>query len=311
MDCFSPLEQELRTQLPTLALRIMEPMAKHTAFRIGGPARLMALPKTEQELSLLCSIAASYGIQPYFMGNGSNLLVADEGLHGLVIKTFDGISKLKLLEDDVLFVGSGVLLSKAATFAKQNGLSGLEFAHGIPGTMGGAVVMNAGAYGGEMKDVVTKTEFCNPLTGEMGSFEGEEHQFIYRGSAFSHGERVITGVYLRLKPGEREQIAQTMEELSRRRRESQPLDLPSAGSTFKRPTGHYAAALIDQAGLKGLQVGGARVSEKHAGFVVNVGGATCHDVLSLVAKIKRKVKEQFGVSLELEVKVWGTDPSNP
>ncbi len=309
MDRFLQLEEEIRAQLPTLALRQKEPMAKHTSFRIGGPARLMAFPKTAQELSRLCQVAAAHDVVPYFMGNGSNLLVADEGIEGFVIQRFDGLSELRLVEEGVLFAGSGVLLSKAATFAKQHGLSGLEFAHGIPGTVGGAVTMNAGAYGGEMKDVVVKTEFCHVLTGTMDAFEGEAHQFVYRGSAFTGGGRVVTGVYFSLTPGDPVVIGEKMEELSRRRRESQPLDLPSAGSTFKRPEGYFAAALIDQAGLKGLQVGGARVSEKHGGFVVNTGGATCRDVLELVAQIRRRVQEQFGVLLELEVKVWGMEPS--
>ncbi|MGI6497469.1 MAG: UDP-N-acetylmuramate dehydrogenase [Oscillospiraceae bacterium] len=308
MDRLLALEQEIKAQCPTLMLRQNEKMAKHTSFRIGGPARLMAFPKTEQELSLLCRLAAANGVTPYIMGNGSNLLVADKGIDGFVIQTFDGLSALRTLDDGVLFAGSGVLLSRVATFAKRQGLSGLEFAHGIPGTVGGAATMNAGAYGGEMKDIVFKTEFCDLLTGEMGTVEGDAHAFVYRGSAFSKGGRVVTGVYFRLTPGSPEAIGKQMDALSRRRRESQPLDLPSAGSTFKRPQGAFAAALIDQAGLKGLQVGGARVSDKHGGFVVNAGGATCKDVLELIAQVKRQVQEQFGVLLELEVKVWGMEP---
>jgi UDP-N-acetylmuramate dehydrogenase len=308
MDRFLQLEQELNKMLPSLALRKQEPMQRHTAFRIGGPVRLMALPKSAEELAVLCRLSAAHGVRPYFMGNGSNLLVADDGLDGLVIKLHDGFSSMRLLEGGILFAESGVLLAQAAVFAKQNGLSGLEFAHGIPGTVGGAVIMNAGAYGGEMKDVVLRTEFCRADTGEAGSVSGEAHQFVYRGSAFSDGTRVITGVYFQLTPGDPVEIGKKMEELSRRRRESQPLDLPSAGSTFKRPAGHYAAALIDQAGLKGFSVGGAQVSPKHAGFVVNYDHATCQDVLSLVEQVQRQVKEQFGVSLELEVKIWKSEP---
>ena len=307
MDRVSQLEQSLRARMPALDLRAEEPMSRHTAFRIGGPARLMALPKTASELSELCKWAAEQGIAPYFMGNGSNLLVADQGLSALVVKTCDGLSRLSITDDGLLFAESGALLSKAAQFAKQQGLSGLEFAHGIPGTVGGAITMNAGAYGGEMKDVVWKTAFCHAATGEPGVLEGADHGFVYRGSAFSNGGRVITGVYFRLTPDDPAEIAARMEDLARRRRESQPLDLPSAGSTFRRPEGHYAAALIDRAGLKGLQVGGAQVSPKHAGFVVNVGGATCADVLALIGQIKTRVKQMFDVELELEVKVWGAD----
>ena len=311
MDRFLQLEQVLEEKLPLLVLRKQEPMQKHTAFRIGGPARLMAFPKSKQDLSELCRLASTCGIKPYFMGNGSNLLVADEGLDALVIKLYDGLSEMRLLADGCLFAESGVLLSKVASFAKENSLSGLEFAHGIPGTVGGAVMMNAGAYGGEMKDVVIRTEFCDVSTGMPGSLLGNEHQFAYRNSAFSDGSRIITGVYFQLKPGDPIEIEQKMGELAHRRRESQPLEMPSAGSTFKRPAGHYAAALIDQAGLKGFSVGGAQVSSKHAGFVVNYDHATCQDVLDLISEIKKIVKERFGVLLELEVKIWPSDMRAP
>lgn len=304
MERFSQFQRALQAAMPNLPLRREEPMAKHTSFRIGGPVKLMALPQTANELEMVCKIAYEWDMIPRIMGNGSNLLVSDEGLDAFVVKTFDGVGDIRRLGEGTIFAGSGALLSKTASFACRCGLKGMEFAHGIPGTIGGAVVMNGGAYGGEIKDIVVKTTYFDLKTGEAGELTEKEHAFAYRTSAYAAGGRVITGVYLQLDPGDPVAIRETMTELSRRRQESQPLDLPSAGSTFKRPEGHYAAALIDQAGLKGLTVGGARVSEKHAGFIVNGGGATCADVLQLIELVRQRVYDAFGVMLELEVKVW-------
>lgn len=307
MDSFSLLEARILAALPGIELRRQEPMARHTSFHIGGPAKLMALPKTEEELEALLGITREADIVPLLMGNGSNLLVADEGLSALVIKTFEGLGEIRLEKERELVVQSGALLSKTASFALKCGLSGLEFAHGIPGTIGGGVVMNAGAYGGEMRDVVTESVYWDEQTGTIKKAVGQTHAFSYRHSIFSDGGKHIFHVRMRLTPDDPRAIRTRMESLSRRRRESQPLDIPSAGSVFRRPKGQFAAALIDQAGLKGVSVGGAQVSQKHAGFIVNRGEATCRDVLNLIQLVRRRVFDAFGVRLELELRVLGMD----
>ncbi|MDD4715471.1 MAG: UDP-N-acetylmuramate dehydrogenase [Oscillospiraceae bacterium] len=307
MNLFSVLEERILARFPDVELRKNEPMEQHTSFRIGGPALLMVLPKTEEELLELCRIARETDVEPLVIGNGSNLLVADEGISAFVVKTFDGLKEIRLEGDHELVVQSGALLSQAASFALNRGLSGMEFAQGIPGTIGGAVVMNAGAYGGEMRDVVTETSYLDLKTGEIRKACGQAQEFSYRNSIFSNGEKIIFRVRLRLRPDDPESIRARMESYSRRRRESQPLDRPSAGSTFKRPQGHFAAALIDQAGLKGFTVGGAQVSPKHAGFIVNLGNATCGDVLRLVEQVRKRVLYNSGVRLDLEVRVLGAD----
>jgi len=219
-----------------------------------------------------------------------------------MIKTFDGLGTVRLDGETALYAESGVLLSRLAVFAMEHALSGLEFAHGIPGTLGGAVTMNAGAYGGEMAQVVLETSYLD-CAGNPGIVRGKEHGFSYRNSIFSGAERFILGARLELKPGERAQIRADMARLSQQRRSKQPLEYPSAGSTFKRPEGHYAGALIEQCGLKGLFVGGAQVSEKHAGFLINRGGATCADMLRLMDKVRETVLRQTGVELEPEVRI--------
>ena len=301
MERLDTLREKLKRVCPDLTLLEGEPMAKHTTFRVGGPAALMALPGSAEQAALVVREAAEEGIVPVFLGNGSNLLVPDEGLDAFVIKTTDGLDRITR-EGDCLEVESGVPLSRLAVFARDNGLTGLEFAHGIPGSLGGAVTMNAGAYDGEMAQVVTSVTYLTP-TGQRETTK--RFDFSYRHSAFSDGSRLILGATLQLSPGDPEEIRTRMADLMERRKSKQPLEYPSAGSTFKRPPGHFAAALIDQCGLKGLTVGGAQVSEKHAGFVINKGGATCTDILVLMKEVQRRVYEQTGVQLEPEVKLLG------
>ena len=303
MDRFEQLAAALRAGCPDLELREQEPMSRHTTFRIGGPVRLMALPKTEKEAQAVLKTAWELECPPFFLGNGSNLLVADAGYEGFVLKLARGMDQVQEVNRR-LVAGSAMLLSQLAWAALGRGLAGLEFAHGIPGTLGGAVFMNAGAYGGEMAQVVTAVT-CLTRRGELETVPADRCAFSYRHSAFSDGSRLILRVEFSLPQGDPEEIRAKIEDLARRRKEKQPLEWPSAGSMFKRPPGHFAAALIDQCGLKGLTVGGAQVSEKHAGFVVNRGGATCADVLALVDQVRERVLRQTGVELEMEVRVLG------
>ena len=261
----------------------------------------MALPKTAGEAKAAVKTARELGIEPFFLGNGSNLLVADEGYPGFIIKLtwdFDGIREV----NRGLETGGAVLLSRLSNALVGRGLTGLEFAGGIPGSVGGAVTMNAGAYGGEMAQVLESVTFLDEA-GEVCTLPASECGFGYRKSIFSQRKCLILRARFRLEQGDGYAIKARMDELTAKRREKQPLEYPSAGSMFKRPPGHFAAALIDQCGLKGLTVGGAQVSEKHAGFVVNRGGATCGDVLALVDQVKEEVLRQTGVELEMEVKV--------
>ena len=296
--------ERLREAMPQLALREQEPMAAHTSFRIGGPAEAMAFPAREEELAQLLAFASREGIPCLLLGAGSNLLAPDEGLAGLVIGTRDGLRGLCLEEKTTILAQSGVTLARLAGFAAEHGLTGLEFAQGIPGTVGGGIFMNAGAYGGELSDCAVLTRVVFP-DGTDRSYRGAEQGLRYRGSVFQTLDGAVSAVRFCLQPGEREQIQEKMRELAARRREKQPLDLPSAGSTFKRPVGGFAAALIDQAGLKGTRVGGAAVSEKHAGFVVNLGGATAEDVKRLIALVQQRVLETSGIQLEPEIRILG------
>ena len=301
MDRFEMLRRALNERCPALELREQEGMTRHTTFRLGGPVRLMALPKTRQEAVCAVRTAWEMELDPFFLGNGSNLLVPDEGVERFVVKLMDGLTDCRV-EGETIYAESGLLLSRLANTALEQGLTGLEFAHGIPGTLGGAVTMNAGAYEGEMAQVVTAVECLNT----DGSVERvTDCGFGYRHSHFSDGKRLILGAELKLNRGDRGEIRARMDDLMDRRRSKQPLEYPSAGSMFKRPAGHFAAALIDQCGLKGYTVGGAQVSEKHAGFVVNRGGATCGDVLRLVDGVRERVLKETGVELEMEVKLLG------
>ena len=298
MKPFDQLKAQLNIRCPSLAVLEQEPLSRHTSFRIGGPAALMALPADREQAVLAARVAAELGIQPFFMGNGSNLLAPDEGVDRFVIKT-SGMRACSV-EGGVITADSGITLARLATFAREHSLTGLEFAHGIPGTLGGAVTMNAGAYGGEMAQVVREVT-CLTHDGKVETVT--EFDFGYRRSAFSDGGRLILGASMELAPGHADEIGARMEELAQQRRSKQPLEYPSAGSMFKRPEGYFSAALIDQCGLKGLTVGDAQVSEKHAGFVVNRGQATCADVLHLVEQVKARVQAETGVELEMEVRV--------
>lgn len=301
MERFNGLKIKLNQLCPELELLEQEPMSRHTTFRVGGPVPLLALPRTTHQAAMAVKIAVEEGITPFFLGNGSNLLVSDNGADAFVIKTVNGLSNV-LVEGENVRAESGVLLSRLAVIARDNGLTGLEFAHGIPGSLGGAVTMNAGAYDGEMSQVVTSVTF---LTASGKEETTDQFDFSYRHSAFSDGSRMILRVQMKLQNGDPSAIRARMEELMERRKSKQPLEWPSAGSTFKRPQGYFAAALIDQCGLKGLTVGGAQVSEKHAGFVINKGGATCFDILELMDQVRNRVFDQTGVTLEPEVKLLG------
>ena len=278
-----------------------EPMCRHTTFKIGGPADLLISPLNADAYAPLLACAASENVPVFILGNGSNLLFSDRGFRGAVIKSCPAGEITA--EGTFLRCSSGEKLSDICVFAREKGLAGLEFAYGIPGSVGGAVYMNAGAYGGEMKDVVFATRHLNG--GSVGGFAKEQLCFSYRTSAYTGTGLFITDVTFALRAGDKAEIDEKMCDYLARRREKQPLEWPSAGSVFKRPPGHFAGTMIEQCGLKGARVGGAMVSEKHAGFIVNAGGATCADVLGLVAQIKKTVYEETGVSLECEIKVAG------
>ncbi len=297
------ISKEIRQQLPALKLLEEEPLGKHTSFRIGGPAALMAMPATKVELATLLRFVAARGITPYLLGAGTNVLAPDDGLRALVICTKDALTGISDLGGGKIEAYAGETLAKTAVFARNLSLTGLEFAHGIPGTVGGGVYMNAGAYGGEMKQVAVETEVLT-MDGETRMLRAGEQGFGYRTSAFAQMRAVIVRTVFQLAPGDTEEISARMQELMEKRRASQPLELPSAGSTFKRPEGAYAGALIQEAGLKGTRAGGACVSEKHAGFVVNTGGATAGDVKALIALVQKRVYETSGFTLEPEVRIW-------
>lgn len=293
----------IEAYLPDLKMVRGEPMSRHTSFRIGGPAARMAFPANGEQVVLLQGLAESCGIQPLVIGNGTNLLVTDEGLDRLVIDTSE-LNTIRMEEDGVtISADAGVSLARLADFACKQGLTGLEFAHGIPGTLGGAVCMNAGAYGGEMKHVIETVVLLDPNEG-IRVLSGKEMQFGYRRSLLNDlPDAIVLGASVKLTPGDPETIRESMRELMTKRKTSQPLEWPSAGSTFKRPVGYFAGTLIDQCGLKGLCVGGAQVSEKHAGFVVNKGGATYADVTELIRQVQERVFKEKGVRLEPEVKI--------
>lgn len=281
-----------------------EPMSRHTTFRIGGPADLFLTVNDRAGLRNLCQQAEKLGIRLYPVGNGSNLLVGDGGIRGAVVTLGREFQKAERCGETELECGAGASLAKLCNFAKNNSLSGLEFAWGIPGSVGGAAFMNAGAYEHSMSEAVSACSHVAP-EGKIGILRGKELQYGYRKSAYTANGCIITSVRLKLSHGDPELIASKMEELYSRRKSKQPLEMPSAGSVFKRPAGHYAGTLIEQCGLKGRRIGGAMVSEKHAGFIVNAGGATCRDVLSLIELIQETVFREAGVKLECEVKQIG------
>lgn len=292
----------LNENIPGITALENEPMSNHTYFKIGGKADVFVSVKNEDEIIKLINIFKENSYPYIVIGNGSNLLVSDEGIEGAVISVGKDFSDIKCVGTRIE-ASAGALLSRIAACALENSLSGFEFASGIPGSLGGAVVMNAGAYDGEMKDVVISTKYIDQ-NGEIRECYGDDHAFGYRKSRFLDGEIIISSV-LELKKGNREEISAYMRDLAERRRTKQPLEYPSAGSTFKRPEGYFAAKLIDDSGLRGYRIGGAMVSDKHCGFVVNVDNATCDDVLNVMKHVKSTVKEKFGVDLKPEVRIIG------
>ena len=279
-------------------------MRQYTTLKLGGTADWLAFPRSAAEIAELFAEAGAAGLPVTVIGHGSNLLVLDGGIRGLVIRIDKNMKNIRR-EGNRLTAAAGAMLGAVAGFAAENGLTGLEFASGIPGTVGGAVTMNAGAYGGEMKDVVVRVDGILPDGTEM-SLSGEEMRFGYRRSAVKDLNLIVTEVTMELAEGDPAEIRAKMSELNRQRAEKQPLDVPSAGSTFKRPEGFYAAALIDQCGLKGYSVGGAQVSMKHAGFLVNSGDSS-RDYLELVRTVQRIVRERAGVELEPEIRIIGEE----
>ena len=281
-----------------------EPMARHTTFRVGGPADVLFMPDGADQLIAALEAARSAGVPAHVIGNGSNLIVRDGGIRGLVIAIGEGMSEITR-RGDTICAHAGAALAKVAAFAQAEGLAGLEFASGIPGTLGGGCAMNAGAYGGQLSDCLVDAQVL--LNGEVRTLTKDEMQMGYRTSLPLREGGIVLSARFALTPDDPEAIAARMRELNARRRDKQPLNFPSAGSTFKRPEGYFAGALIEQSGLKGLAVGGAQVSEKHAGFIVNAGGATASDVLALIGKVQDAVEARFGVRLETEVRILGED----
>ena len=303
MTKMTQLQQKIADFCPACEVKFQEPMAKHTSFRIGGNAEVFAMPKNRDELKQILWIAAVLGQRPAILGAGTNVLAPDAGMDGIVICLKDCLDGIERMDEHHIRVMAGVTMTRAAVFAANQGLGGMEFAHGIPGTVGGGVYMNAGAYGGEMKDVVETVEVMDPL-GNIRYLSRGEMEFSYRHSRLEESGEIVISAIFRLQPAEPDAIKAQMRQLQEKRSASQPLDMPSAGSAFKRPVQGYAAALIDQAGLKGFQVGGAAISTKHAGFAVNMGGATAADVQALLQQVSDIVYGQTGIRLEPEVRIW-------
>ncbi len=297
------LQQKLAGIATACELRYNEPMSRHTSFRIGGDAEIFACPRSREELADILKICLEIGVKPAILGAGTNVLAPDQGISGVIICLKDCLDGLEQVDDTHIRVMAGVTMTRAAVFAANRGLSGMEFAHGIPGTVGGGVYMNAGAYGGEIKDIAESVEIMD-LQGNISTLSTEEMGFSYRHSILEDRGGIVVSALFRLEKGEAEAVKAKMKELQAKRSASQPLDLPSAGSAFKRPVGGYAAALIDRAGLKGYQVGGAAISTKHAGFAVNLGGATAQDVKTLLARVSDLVYVHSGIRLEPEIRIW-------
>ena len=279
-----------------------EDLSKHTSFKIGGPAEVYAKPSSVEQVCEIIKYCKENDIKLLPLGKGSNVLVSDDGIDGVVMNFGSEFNKITLLDEETIYCEAGTGLAALCNFALENSLSGIEFAYGIPGSVGGAVFMNAGAYGGEVKDIILYADHVDK-EGNTGRFTGDELQMSYRHSAYSSKEYFITGAAFRLSKKDKSEIKEKMDDLLGRRFDKQPMDKPSAGSTFKRPEGAFASALIDQCGLKGYRVGGAEVSTKHAGFVVNIGGATCSDVLELIKDVQEKVESETGYFLEPEVEI--------
>lgn len=303
MTHLTELQQKITALISDIELRFDEPMANHTSFRIGGGAEVMAFPKSIDELSRILKVSALLDCKSAILGAGTNVLAPDEGIRGLVICLKDCLGGMEQTGENRIRVMAGVTMTRAAVFAANLGLSGLEFAHGIPGTVGGGVYMNAGAYGGEICQVCKSVDVMD-FSGELRRFSAEEMEFSYRHSILEEKPGIVVAAEFELTNAPVEQIKAKMKELMGKRSASQPLDLPSAGSAFKRPVGGYAAALIDGAGLKGFSVGGAAISTKHAGFAVNLGSATAADVKCLLRQVSDIVFEKSGIRLEPEVRIW-------
>ena len=286
-------------------IKLDEPMKKHISFRVGGPADILVKPRTEEQIKNIIDFAKKENIPYIVKGNGSNLLVKDGGIRGIVIEITDNFNSYEI-EDKIIKVQSGALLSIIGRAALKQNLKGFEFAAGIPGTIGGALAMNAGAYGGEMKDIVKSVRLMD-TDGNIFNFSNEDMKFGYRKSILSKSDYIVLGAEIELEKGDYEEIKEMMKDFSNRRTTKQPLNLPSAGSTFKRPEGYFAAKLIDDSGLRGLTLRNAQVSDKHCGFVVNLGDAKASDILDLMYVVKSTVKNKFGVTLEEEVKILGED----
>ncbi len=295
--------QKLADLLPDIVLKFAEPMAKHTSFRIGGPAKVMAFPKSTEELAQILKVSSLLDKKYRILGAGTNVLAPDAGLDDIVICLKDCMDGLERIGKTHIRVSAGVTMSRAAVFAAGLGLGGMEFAHGIPGTIGGGIYMNAGAYNGEISQVCESVDVMYP-DGKIITFVAEEMDFSYRHSRLEEDGGIVLSAVFALSSKPVADIKAQMQDLLQRRKASQPLDLPSAGSAFKRPVGGYAAALIDRAGLKGFRIGDAAVSEKHAGFVVNVGNATAKDVQQLLRQVSDKVYAQSAIRLEPEMRIW-------
>ena len=288
-------------QLSTLGIAFEQdlPLSSKTTFKIGGAAELMLFPNSTEQMQACVKLCNEHNQKPFILGNGSNLLVKDSGLDGVVICT-EKMQTLELLGEDMIYCEAGVMLTKLCNFAQRNNLAGLEFAYGIPGVAGGSIYMNAGAYDGEMKDVVHSVEYIDQA-GQLCELTASELDWGYRHSIFKQNGGIVVAAKLKLQPGDGVQIKAQLTDIAHRRKEKQPLEFPSAGSVFKRPPGHYAGGLIQQCGLKGRSVGGAQVSEKHAGFIINTGDATAADVRALIALIQAVVEQETGVLLEPEI----------
>ena len=299
----NPFEHTLVEAVGADNVQTCEPMRLHTTFRVGGPADYFVTPDSIESVKRVVTACRNADVDLYVMGCGSNLLVVDEGLHGVVMKIGPKYSAVKVRGDGSVFAEAGATNAKVARAALDAGLSGFEFAAGIPGSIGGAAIMNAGAYDGELRDVATSVTCLLP-NGEVSELTAAEADWCYRHSRMADDGSIVLALDLMLKPGDPEAILARMAELAHRRSDKQPLDLPSAGSTFKRPPGHFAGKLIQDAGMQGHTVGGAQVSLKHAGFVVNLGDATAADILQVIEDVQAAVSSRFGVDLEPEVRVW-------
>ncbi|MBE6934307.1 MAG: UDP-N-acetylmuramate dehydrogenase [Ruminococcaceae bacterium] len=303
MTDLSVFQRKIADLLPQIDIHFNEPMAKHTSFRIGGAAGVMAFPKNTEELAGILKTCDSLSVRYCILGAGTNVLAPDAGISGIVICLKDALDGMEQLDATHIRVAAGVTMTRAAVFASNLALSGMEFAHGIPGTVGGGVYMNAGAYGGEICQICSSVDVMD-ATGKITSYSPEQMEFSYRHSVLEDTGGIVVSATFALTPGDKEEIKAKMRELMAKRSASQPLDLPSAGSAFKRPANGYAAAMIDQCGLRGFQIGGAAISTKHAGFAVNTGGATAEDVKALLAEVSDRVFRQFSVRLEPEIRIW-------